>query len=69
MLPAVVSFACCVLIIAQNNIRLPSFRHRASFVVPTCAMRLLDTLALATSAVMAFNQPRQDSPVLLDHQQ
>ncbi|KAF0723104.1 hypothetical protein Ae201684_017908 [Aphanomyces euteiches] len=32
-------------------------------------MRLLDTLALATSAVMAFNQPRQDSPVLLDHQQ
>ncbi|KAG9402840.1 hypothetical protein AC1031_006382 [Aphanomyces cochlioides] len=32
-------------------------------------MRLFVTLALATSAVVAFNQPRQDSPVLLDHQQ
>ncbi|KAH9159314.1 hypothetical protein LEN26_002401 [Aphanomyces euteiches] len=33
------------------------------------AMRLFVTLALATSAVVALNQPRQDSPVLLDHQQ
>ncbi|KAH9117800.1 hypothetical protein LEN26_012434 [Aphanomyces euteiches] len=32
-------------------------------------MRLLVTLVLATSAVMAFNEPRQDSHVLLDHQQ
>ncbi|CAK4132909.1 unnamed protein product [Aphanomyces euteiches] len=32
-------------------------------------MRLFVTLALATSAVVALNQPRQDSPVLLDHQQ
>ncbi|KAF0723102.1 hypothetical protein Ae201684_017906 [Aphanomyces euteiches] len=32
-------------------------------------MRLLVTLVLATSAVMAFNEPHQDSHVLLDHQQ
>ncbi|KAG9398073.1 hypothetical protein AC1031_014994 [Aphanomyces cochlioides] len=31
-------------------------------------MRVLVALVLATSAVEAFNQPRQDSPILLDHQ-
>ncbi|KAH9123442.1 hypothetical protein AeMF1_005565 [Aphanomyces euteiches] len=32
-------------------------------------MRVLIPLALAISAVVAFNQPRQDSPVMLAHQQ
>ncbi|KAG9397742.1 hypothetical protein AC1031_017939 [Aphanomyces cochlioides] len=46
-----------------------SFRHCANYLGLARTMRLFVTHAIATSAVVAFNQPRQDSPVVLAHQQ
>ncbi|KAG9405024.1 hypothetical protein AC1031_004124 [Aphanomyces cochlioides] len=68
MLQMGVVVACCV---CQNKQQYCSgfLCHCSNSHQGVSGMRLLISSALATYAVVAFKQPRQDSPVVLAHQQ